>query len=593
MRWAQLHERCVELIDAAGPGADAEALMRSVVGRRLRWGLSAAGYLDPKVFHFFERNGVALASGFGMTEGTGGITMTPPGRYVDNTQGPPLPGVRARLGEKGELQVSGAYIARYLEDAGPGDLIPYPESPEKDYWLATGDVFEKLENGYFRIVDRIKDIYKNNRGQTIAPLKVENKFTGVPGFLRTFLVGDGRPHNVLFIVPDRGDPVLGAGLRAENEREYYRRIVTAANADLPPYERVVNFALLDRDFDPARGEVTPKGSFNRKAVEKNFEPLVESLYRVNHVELESGGLRVRIPLWFYRDLGILEDDILFREDGLHDLSRRLSLPLRRGADPGPSGSGTSNIRFPAGPWISAFSPASPACGSGTPPSPASRPARRAGTPRSRAFGPGRPSPGRGTGSAHGWAGSRPGSPTDTCGPSIGSSPARSSPTAPPPRRPWRRSSGSSKSPSSAHPPSSGPGSKPCPGIPRSGSAAPRTASSSSMSPIPSTAKPFPRSSTPGSPSSTRTRSRSSPLRSWGKDGSTPSVRGCRPTGRTWNGRPERRRGSNSKGSSGCSPISAAIIRNITAASAPSSPPGPSTGRTRRSRGKPKRSWASS
>jgi len=334
VRWAQLHERCIELIDAAGPGADTEALMRSVVGRRLRWGLSAAGYLDPKVFHFFERNGVALSSGFGMTEGTGGITMTPPGRYADNTQGLPLPGVRARLAGNGELQVSGHYIARYLEDAGPGDLIPYPESPEKDYWLGTGDVFRKLENGYYRIVDRIKDIYKNNRGQTIAPLKVENKFIGVPGFLRTFLVGDGRPHNVLFIVPDRGDPVLGAGLTAENEREYYRRIVTAANTDLPPYERVVNFALLDRDFDPERGEVTPKGSFNRKSVERNFRLLIESLYRVNHVEIEYAGLRVRIPLWFYRDLGILEDDILFREDGLHELDRRLTLPLWKGSDPG-------------------------------------------------------------------------------------------------------------------------------------------------------------------------------------------------------------------------------------------------------------------
>ena len=182
VRWAQLHERCLELIDAAGPGADAEALMRSVVGRRMRWGLSAAGYLDPKVFHFFERNGIALASGFGMTEGTGGITMTPPGRYIDNTHGLPLPGIRARLSETGELQISGHYVARYLEDSGPGDLIPYPESPEKDSWLGTGDVFRRLENGYYQIVDRIKDIYKNNRGQTIAPLKVESKFIGVPGF---------------------------------------------------------------------------------------------------------------------------------------------------------------------------------------------------------------------------------------------------------------------------------------------------------------------------------------------------------------------------------------------------------------------------
>jgi long-subunit acyl-CoA synthetase (AMP-forming) len=333
VRWAQLHEKCLERIDAAGPSADTGAVMRSVVGRRMRWGLSAAGYLDSMVFRFFERNGVAVSSGFGMTEGTGGITMTPPGRYVDNTHGLPLPGMRVRLGERGELQISGHYVARYLEDKGPGDIIPYPEGPDKDTWLPTGDVFKRLENGYYQIIDRIKDIYKNNRGQTVDPLKVENKFIGVPGIRRSFLVGDGRPHNVLFIVPDRGDSVLGAALTAENEREYYRRIVNAANTDLAPYERVVNFSLLERDFDPGRGEVTPKGSYNRKVVERDFETQIEALYRTNFVEFKADELSVRIPHWFYRDLGILEDDISFDEGGLRDQARSLTLPLRKGDDP--------------------------------------------------------------------------------------------------------------------------------------------------------------------------------------------------------------------------------------------------------------------
>ncbi|MGZ5424962.1 MAG: AMP-binding protein, partial [Candidatus Aminicenantales bacterium] len=201
VRWAQLHEKCLERIDAAPAGTDPTVVVREVVGPRLKWGLSAAGYLDPRVFRFFTAHGVDLMSGFGMTEGTGGITMTPPGGYVDGSHGLPLPGLKARLGPQGELQVSGHYIARYLEDKGPGDTIPYPSGdPERDYWLATGDVFERQPNGYYQIVDRIKDIYKNNRGQTIAPRKVEEKFVGVPGIKRTFLVGDGRPYNVLFIV---------------------------------------------------------------------------------------------------------------------------------------------------------------------------------------------------------------------------------------------------------------------------------------------------------------------------------------------------------------------------------------------------------
>jgi acyl-CoA synthetase (AMP-forming)/AMP-acid ligase II len=92
VRWTQLREHCLENLDQAGGASEAQVL-RGIIGDRLRWGLSAAGYLDPAVFRFFQRNGVDLCSGFGMTEATGGITMTPPGAYVDGTVGIPLPGI--------------------------------------------------------------------------------------------------------------------------------------------------------------------------------------------------------------------------------------------------------------------------------------------------------------------------------------------------------------------------------------------------------------------------------------------------------------------------------------------------------------------
>ena len=67
----------------------------------VRLGLSAAGYLDPAVFRSFHRAGVELCSGYGMTEATGGITMTAPGGYVDGSIGQPLPGIECRRAEDG------------------------------------------------------------------------------------------------------------------------------------------------------------------------------------------------------------------------------------------------------------------------------------------------------------------------------------------------------------------------------------------------------------------------------------------------------------------------------------------------------------
>jgi long-chain acyl-CoA synthetase len=332
VRWTQIRERCLEAMTPRVPpsdGASAEPL-RQIVGDRLRWGLSAAGYLDPQVFRFFQRHGVDLCSGFGMTEATGGITMTPPGEYEEGTVGIPLPGIDTRLGPDGELHISGVYVASYLDADGPPGTIVAPD-PDLERWVPTGDLFHRRANGHYEIVDRIKDIYKNSRGQTVAPQRVERLFADVPGIRRVFLAGDHRDHNVLLIVPDADDPVLTARAAAE-VREYYARIVASANSGLAPYERVVSFATLDRDFDADRGEVTPKGSLRRKVIETSFAPVIERLYRSKHVDLRVGALTARIPRWIFRDLGILEDDIIAADGTLVNRRTGATLPVVTGDD---------------------------------------------------------------------------------------------------------------------------------------------------------------------------------------------------------------------------------------------------------------------
>ncbi len=328
LRWQELYERCQEKISNIESAEIREKRVREVVGQRLHWGLSAAGYLDPAVFRFFNEYGIHLNSGFGMTEATGGITMTPPGEYKEFTVGIPLPGVRTKITTDSELTLSGHYIGRYLEIAGPGDTIPFPVSPREDWWLSTGDVFRINKDGYYEIIDRVKDIYKNNRGQTVAPQVIEKKFYKVPGIKNVFLVGDNRPYNVLLIAPDKADPIFDS-LTGENIREYFHQIVMAANHDVAPYERVINFTLLDRDFESEKGELTPKGSFNRKMIENNFRDSIEALYLSNNVKIVAGDLTILIPKWFYRDLGILETDVLYEKNRLFNRRTGNFLTLKK------------------------------------------------------------------------------------------------------------------------------------------------------------------------------------------------------------------------------------------------------------------------
>jgi long-subunit acyl-CoA synthetase (AMP-forming) len=331
-RWIQIKDLVVRRADpnAEDPHTiDPSRLQRAlhdVTGGRLAWGLSAAGYLDPDIFQFFQRNGVELMSGFGMTEATGGITMTPPGRYRRGTVGVALPGAEVRRAEDGELLVRSPYMMLGYDDV---------EEPRPDYerdWFPTGDLVESDPDGYVTIVDRKKDIYKNVKGQTVAPQKVENLFDEFEEIKRTFLVGDGREYNTLLVYPDvEASGGKLARMRREELREYLSSYVVSVNRFLAPFERVVDFEVLPRYFQEDRGELTPKGTFVRKVVERNFMDLIEGMYARTSVSVRVGGLEVRVPSWFLREKGLTPDALVGEPGGIRVRHSGSRLPVERAA----------------------------------------------------------------------------------------------------------------------------------------------------------------------------------------------------------------------------------------------------------------------
>ena len=86
-KWMQLYEQLTYKVDIEmAEDESIKIAVEELTGGKLKWGLSAAGYLPPDVFKFFQNYGIELMSGFGMTEATGGITMTPPKQYRENSR---------------------------------------------------------------------------------------------------------------------------------------------------------------------------------------------------------------------------------------------------------------------------------------------------------------------------------------------------------------------------------------------------------------------------------------------------------------------------------------------------------------------------
>jgi long-subunit acyl-CoA synthetase (AMP-forming)/GNAT superfamily N-acetyltransferase len=324
LKWLQLYDLVQQSVDVeSAEEAAIRAAVRRTVGDRMRWGFTAAGYLDPHIIRFFQRYGVELISGFGMTEATGGITMTPPGCYRDESQGPALPGIEIALTEDSELVIRGPYVTiGYLGASGPESAL------DNDGWFHTGDLFVMDIDGYLSIIDRKKEIYKNVKGETVAPQKIENLFRDFESVGRIFVVGDNRPYNTALIFPNPEFVELNfSSLTPAELREHFRSLVITANSFLAPYERIVTFSIIDRDFEAGRDELTPKHTFRRKVIEKSFAGVIERMYR--RTTLEVGGVSITFPNWLFQILGITAQDLSVEDSELFLASEGTSLMVRR------------------------------------------------------------------------------------------------------------------------------------------------------------------------------------------------------------------------------------------------------------------------
>jgi long-subunit acyl-CoA synthetase (AMP-forming) len=316
-KWMELHEAAAWEASSDDDPDEVTAHLRVITGGRLRYGLSAAGYLDPNVFRTFHAAGTELCSGYGMTEATGGITMTPPGEYLDDSVGQPLPGIECQRADDGELLIRGPYVS-------PGYFKGQAEETGHDPegWFHTGDLVSLDPAGHFRITGRKKEIYKNRQGQTIAPQRVENLFRDFDAIAQAFLVGDHREYNTLLVWPKPGSPQIEGRSDAE-VKELISSLVASANRFLAPYERVVGFQILPRALDQEHGELTLKHTFKREVVERSWKELIDKMYEQKHLAFPVEGGFLRIPNWVLREMGVLQHEVTLREGVLHAADRTL------------------------------------------------------------------------------------------------------------------------------------------------------------------------------------------------------------------------------------------------------------------------------
>ncbi|MBC8322973.1 MAG: GNAT family N-acetyltransferase [Candidatus Marinimicrobia bacterium] len=302
-RWTQLYDAIQSLAaDHLDENLIVRKAIKMVTGGNLKWGLSAAGYLDPDIFQFFQNNEVQLLSGYGMTEATGGITMTYPNKYTVDSVGQQLPGIDLRISDDGELLLKGPYLSSYYYN---DPLI----SSTVDGWFHTGDIFMEKDGHYF-IKDRKKEIYKNAAGQTLTPQKIENMLSEFDAIQSAFLVGDQMNFNTVLIYPDEEYLKKHIPSREPTKiRAVVSALIQSVNGFLSPFERIVNFGVIPRDFSADKDELTQKGTFKRNNILENWADIIKPMYAPNQTNIKYKGKMISFPNWLVKTMNIVSQDI--------------------------------------------------------------------------------------------------------------------------------------------------------------------------------------------------------------------------------------------------------------------------------------------
>jgi long-chain acyl-CoA synthetase len=262
------------------------AKIRERFGGRVRFFISGAAALNQEVAEWFHVAGILILEGYGLTETSAGSFVNRPTSYKFGTVGLVFTGSEVKIAEDGEVLIK-----------GPGVMDGYHNLPEqtaetlKDGWLHTGDIGELDDEGFLKITDRKKDLFKTSGGKYIAPSSIESQFKAICPYASQFLVhGNDRNYCVALITLD---PDAMADWASHNgmEGKSYSEIVSSQkvkdmvggyvdelNGRLNRWETIKKWILLDHDLSVESGELTPSMKVKRKVVEENYRDRIEALY---------------------------------------------------------------------------------------------------------------------------------------------------------------------------------------------------------------------------------------------------------------------------------------------------------------------------
>ncbi len=260
--------------------------MRAFFGGKLRSCITGGAALSDAIYLIFTGAGISIMQGYGLTETSPVITSNSESNGRLGTVGKTIRNVQIRTAADGEIEVVGSNV-----------MLGYYNKPDatrkvftEDGWFKTGDIGEISEDGFLRITDRKKELFKTSGGKYIAPSPIEQLIKNCRYVNQVVLVGNDRKFPAALIIPNFDELELYArseGLNLKTPKEFCRnpRVlelfeneIDKACENLSNYERVKKIALLEDELTVEGGELTPTLKVKRRIVNEKHGQIINQIY---------------------------------------------------------------------------------------------------------------------------------------------------------------------------------------------------------------------------------------------------------------------------------------------------------------------------
>jgi long-chain acyl-CoA synthetase len=260
--------------------------IRDGLGGRIRTLCSGGAPLAPELAEFFWALDLRVFQGYGLTETSPVVTASLPKQFKVGTVGKVIPGVSVMIAEDGEILVKGPNVMQ--------GYYRKPEETQKVFnpagWFCTGDIGRIDDEGYLIITDRKKELLKTAAGKFVAPAPIENALKTSPYILNAIVVGDTRKFTAVLVVPNF--PTVESEAKVQNRevgtpaqmiqdawvRDLISGEIERLTAPLAQYEKPKRFAMIERDFAYANGELTYTLKMKRRVIEQHYGDVIAQMY---------------------------------------------------------------------------------------------------------------------------------------------------------------------------------------------------------------------------------------------------------------------------------------------------------------------------